>query len=121
MDSSPISKKVTFSNQLEVEIGQLSTSYRDNTSNPLYEMLKIYNVDEMEEFLRVSLTYILGKNPGVTKYNHEKSEKWTRVLEEYNDLDEDFHELIIEICPWFVPVDRRWGYSDLEILTGSYD
>jgi hypothetical protein len=114
-------KKLKFSDTIDVEIGGNSISYRDVTSNPLYKLLEINSVFEMEIMLRISMTYILGMQPGLSTFNAERSRKWAKFLEVSDSLEEDIHDLIIEICPYYLPPEGRWQISDLQALVEIYE
>lgn len=114
-------KKLWFSETIEEEIGINSISYRDVTSNPLYALLEINSVQEMEIMLRISTTFILGKQPGLSTFDIERSRKWAKFLEVADTLEEDIHDLIIEIWPYHLPSEGRWQISDLQGLVEVYE
>mmetsp|Transcript_4037 Transcript_4037/g.6258 ORF Transcript_4037/g.6258 Transcript_4037/m.6258 type:complete len:188 (-) Transcript_4037:219-782(-) len=108
-------KRVTFGQAVII-------GYQEPECNPISDMLSEYNDDDIKIFLRMSLTKILLKSPGVSQYDGEKYNPiWKAIISvfaEYDNLNDNIHDTITELCPWYTSPDpdKKWKISHFKKL-----
>lgn len=91
--------------------------------NPLEALMGFDTGVKMRDFFRLSLTKLLGKQPGLTKYGREPGDqrRWRAVVDavEEGAVTEDLHDLVVEISPWGHPPGGRWTLAHARTLAGG--
>ena len=111
-------RRVKFSDEV-TEIGVMSISYQDvDENNPLYKLLAVDTVKDIEFILRISLTAALWKPPGKNVFTSALGLRWVKVLEviESGLFEDDLHACLVEVFPWCVPSGRQWCADDIREL-----
>mmetsp|Transcript_52284 Transcript_52284/g.67052 ORF Transcript_52284/g.67052 Transcript_52284/m.67052 type:complete len:114 (+) Transcript_52284:71-412(+) len=107
---------VTFSDNLATVVG-----YQLDDTNPLLSFFSFESREEVNSFMRISLTKIRGKSPGLLQYNGKiMNEQWRSILNAYESgfIQEDINDIIVELWPWIPPPpqDGRWTLAHIQDL-----
>ena len=104
---------VIMNDTLDMDTNNMNCNSNTNDINPILALLD-FDDDEMKLFMRISLTKVNQISPGLyTKLNINYINKWELIINEFQNgnIEEDFHELLIELWPFIHPRNhnKQWN------------